>query len=99
MTHFRQELKYEFERKLIGNTLERPILHERAQSLLQSKKAKQKSQNKEKDIYSNIQKEPNVTKETISDTLQSDQQLDGQIIHKIIRFVNPSRKNLCFQIK
>ena len=96
MTHFRQELTREFEFKLIGNTLERPIFHERTQSLPQSKKDKLKSENKEKMLYSNIAKEAKVEQGTISDTFQSEKPIDGQVICKIIRFDNPSRKNLCF---
>ena len=44
--------------------------------------------------YSNNQKEEKCIEKTVPVT--PDQQVDEQVLHKIIRFVNPSRQKLCF---
>ena len=96
MPYFRNQLKNEFEKKIVENTLANPILQARVQSLDQLNTIKLKSPCKEKLVYSNRKKEVKTKKKNNPDMLTADCQGERQVTNKVIKFVNPSRKNLCF---
>ena len=85
MIDFRQQLKHEFESKIIESL----ILQARIQSLPHSNTTKLKSLHKEQLSYSNIRKEV----KTIPDISRADHHEDNKVTQKILRFIKTPRKN------
>ena len=98
MPYFRQEIKEEIDNKVVKRTLESDLLQMRVQSLSQLENTTKKSARK-KNMSKDDQQKCNQKKETRQQNFVPHHK--GKLENnncKILKFVNPSKKNLCFKV-